>query len=100
MYDDALSALALVGLAGLFNLAVLEVVEPPTGSSVVMRTHRRRPPAAWRPVPRAAAMPVHELPRVVVRGMRSRDGDMVARDEGRGRAPPTQPGAADAPDGR
>lgn len=92
MFDDLLSAMALIGVSGTLVAAATSLSGAPNGA------HYDAPPAAGPSLAaRAAApaaapsspatMPVYDLPRVVVTGNRLRDGDMLA--DGRDTAPRT-----------
>lgn len=76
MFDDVLSAMALIGVGSVLTVAVFTVDTPGarSGSPVVAAG---RPATAPTPTT-AGPLPIYELPRVVVTGHRARDGDMLA----------------------
>ncbi|MBL8301235.1 MAG: hypothetical protein JNM26_00515 [Ideonella sp.] len=88
MFDDLLSALALIGVTGTLVAAATSLATGPAdpvsaavppGPPLALRAAAPAAPSS------AAPMPVHDLPRVVVTGHRLRDGDMLAdgRDSAR-----------------
>lgn len=78
MFDDILSATALIGVASVLAVAVL-TVGTPRATPVPPIVAAARPTAAKpAPLPGVAVMPIYELPRVVVTGHRTRDGDVLA----------------------
>ena len=94
MFDDVLSAATLIGVASVFAAAVATLGSTPERDSVA--TEKSTAVAANAsgsaastgshsgagPVPRshssASPVPIYDLPRVVVRGQRTRDGDVLA----------------------
>lgn len=81
MFDDVLSATALIGVGSVLAVAVFTVDTPrATTAPPVVAAARPAPPGpATTPNPApAGAMPIYELPRVVVTGHRTRDGDVLA----------------------
>lgn len=79
MYDDLFCAAALVSVGSVLTIAIWSgAAELPTAAPpavIAAQIISAHPKPAER-----AAMPVHELPRVVVTGHRSRDGDRLAGD--------------------
>lgn len=90
MFDDLLSAMALIGVTGTLVAAATSLSGAPMGPHSAT-TAAVEPSLAARAAAPAAApsspatMPVYDLPRVVVTGNRLRDGDMLA--DGRDTAP-------------
>lgn len=88
MFDDLLSATALIGVAGVFAAAVTSLATGP--ADPVSAAAAPAAPAATRVAGPAAAtpppMPIYDLPRVVVTGNRLRDGDMLADGSDRARS--------------
>lgn len=79
MFDDVLSAAALISVASVLAVAVLTVDTPrATPASAVVAAAKRVPATPVTAATPAAAMPIYELPRVVVTGHRTRDGDVLA----------------------
>lgn len=85
MFDDLLSATALIGVAGVLATAVTSLATDPARP-----VSAAGPPGATLatagPPASAASMPIHDLPRVVVTGHRLRDGDMLADGSDRARS--------------
>jgi hypothetical protein len=81
MFDDILSATALIGITGTFVAAVATGLAAPLPAQ---RTAGAQAPTGTPTVPAQAAapMPVYDLPRVVVTGNRLRDGDVLAENRG------------------
>lgn len=74
MFDDLLSATALIGVAGVLAAAVTSLATEPSGPRVAAAT----PAATATSAADTRVMPIYDLPRVVVTGQRLRDGDMLA----------------------
>ncbi|WP_418316966.1 hypothetical protein [Piscinibacter sakaiensis] len=78
MYDDVLNATTLIGVSAVIAAVFVgAAIDTPREAALASAK-----PAAVATVPAtvapAAVMPVYELPRVVVTGHRSRDGDVLA----------------------
>lgn len=79
MFDDVLSAAALIGVGSVLAVAVLTVDTPrATSASALVAAAKLVPAKPVTAATPAAAMPIYELPRVVVTGHRTRDGDVLA----------------------
>ena len=90
MFDDLLSATALIGVASVLAASLASLATEPPSPTLVAAT--RGPPGTAPATGTTASapgatppMPVYDLPRVVVTGNRLRDGDMLAdgRDQAR-----------------
>lgn len=92
MFDDVLSSAALIGVASVFAAAVATLGSTPEGDSVAterstaVAANASGSAASTGPPPAAGPGPVYDLPRVVVRGHRTRDGDVLADGTTPGRA--------------
>lgn len=98
MYDDVLSATTLVGVSAVIAAVfVSAATEPPQRSPVALATAQAPAvPAARTSGQPPEAMPVYELPRVVVTGHRSRDGDVLATSAAKPKPEPAAPYLAPA----
>ena len=79
MFDDILSAAALTGVVSILAAAALSALSTPpapSGGSPLAAASPQHGSARARPV--AERLPIPELPRVVVTGQRTRDGDRLA----------------------
>lgn len=80
MYEDVLNATVLCGVSGMIAVAFLSGTPAPVQTAKVQaaKVQANAAQTAKPNLEARAVMPIYDLPRVVVIGNRSRDGDLMA----------------------